>query len=161
MTRLFREFQLARFNQLYYQKRAARLRTLNTGANIIAALASSAVLAGLLADGSGFGSILWKILTGIAATSAAIGPVLGLDEKAAQMEKAALGHSILFDRLRRLLSDLKLSDLAESHLAREQELDSVSSALSSLDETPSDKLLAKCWKQALDEFPSEQAWNLV
>src|ERR1700687_4949548 len=117
MTRLFRELQIARFNQLYYQKRACWYRRLATGANVVAALAASAVLARLLAGDKlfGWGPIVWQALTGIAAVSAAIGPILGFDGKASQMEKAALGHSILLDRLHQLLRDLKLSDLEQLH----------------------------------------------
>lgn len=164
MTRLFSELQIARFNELYYQRRAAWFRRLATGANIISALAASAVLASLLASDSklfGWGPVVWKILTGVAAASAAIGPILGLDIKASQMEKATLGHSILKDRLHRLLSDLKLSDLEESHHARDKEIDAFRSALADLDEAPSEKLREECWKRTLEEYPSERAWTLV
>ena len=163
MTRLFRELQVARFNELYYQKRASWFRGLATSANIIAALASSAVLTSLLSNGNlfGWGPIVWQVLTAIAAVSAASVPFCGLDGKASQMEKAALGHSILKERLRRLLGDLKLSDLENSHVAREEEIGAFRSALTSLDESPSDRLREQCWKRTLEEFPSEQAWNLV
>lgn len=112
--RLFRELQVARFNELYYQRRSDWFRRLATAANVISAVAASAALASLLAANGqlfGWGPIVWQVLTGIAAISAAVGPVLGLDVKASQMEKAALGHSILRDRLYRLLGDLKVSDL--------------------------------------------------
>ena len=164
MTRLFSELQIARFNELYYQRRAQWFRRLATGANIISALAASAVLASLLASDSklfGWGPAVWKILTGIAAASAAIGPILGLDVKASQMEKAALGHSILKDRLHRLLSDLKGSDLEESHLARDNEIEALGSALAALDEAPSERLRQKCWNQTLEEYPPDKAWTLV
>jgi hypothetical protein len=109
----------------------------------------------------GLGPLVWQALTGLAALSAAVVPILGLDVKASQMEKAALGHSILKDRLHRLLSDLKLSELDDSHLARDREIESVGSALVSLDEPPSERLREKCWKRTLEEFPSDKAWTLV
>ena len=164
MTRLFRELQIARFNELYYPRRADWFRRLATTANIISALAASAVLASLLAGNSklfGWGPIVWQLLTGIAAASAAIGPVLGLDVRASQMDKAALGHSIVRDRLHRLLSDLKTSSLDESHVARDREIDAFRSALAALDEVPSEKLREECWKRTLEEYPPEKAWTLV
>jgi hypothetical protein len=164
MTRLFRDLQVARFNELYYQRRAHLFRFWATGANVISALAASAVLASLLASDNklfGWGPIVWKMLTGVAAASAAIGPILGLEIKASQMEKAALGHSILKDRIRRLLSDLKGSDLHESFIARDKEIDAFASALAALDEAPSEKLREKCWNETLEEYPSEKAWTLV
>jgi hypothetical protein len=164
MVRLFRELQIARFSELYYQRRAEWFRGWATGADIISAVAASAVLANLLASNGrlfGWGPVVWQALTGIAAASAAIGPVLGLGAKASQMEKAALGQSILKDRLRRLLSDLKSSALEESHLARDKEIDAFGTALSALDEAPSEKLAEKCWKRTLEEYPPEKAWTLV
>jgi hypothetical protein len=167
MTRLFRDLQIARFNELYYHRRADRFRRLGTAANIISALAASAVLASLLATTSNnnklvdWGPIVWKTLTFIAAISAAVGPVLGLEIKAIQMEKAALGHSILRDRLHRLLCDLKGSDLEESHLARDKEIDAFGSALAALDEAPSEKLREECWNRTLEEYPPGKAWTLV
>jgi|SRR5579863_2743965 hypothetical protein len=164
MTRLFRELQVARFNELYYQRRSDWFRRLATAANVISAVAASAVLASLLAANGqlfGWGPIVWQLLTGIAAISAAVGPVLGLDVKASQMEKAALGHSILRDRLYRLLGDLKVSDLDDSHLARDKEIESFRSALAPLDEPPTEKLREECWNRTLEEFPSDKAWTLV
>jgi hypothetical protein len=165
MTRLFRELQVARFNELYYQRRSAWFRFQATSANVIAALAASVVLANLLASNNnklfGWGPLVWQVLTLLAAIFAAVGPVLGFENKIGQMEKAALGHSILKDRLQRLLSDLKGSELKESHLARDREIDAFGSALTSLDEAPSERLREQCWKETLEEYPSDQAWSLV
>jgi hypothetical protein len=77
------------------------------------------------------------------------------------MEKAAFGQSILKDRLHRLLSDLKSSPLEESHRARDLEIDAFGSALSALDEAPSERLAEKCWQRTLEEYPPEKAWTLV
>jgi hypothetical protein len=161
MTRLFLELQIARFNELYYQRRSRWMRRWAVGANIVAAISASAVLASLLKDGFGYGPALWQVLTGIAALSAAIGPTLGWETQASQLEKAALGHSILRERIRRLLNDLKLSSLDASHEARDEEIDAVRLALTPLDEPPHERLKEKCWRQTLREFPSEQAWTLV
>jgi hypothetical protein len=162
LTRLFRELQIARFNELYYQRRADWFRHLTTAANIVSALAASAVLAKLLANSQlfGWGPAAWQILAFVAAISA-VAPVLGFETKGSQMEKAALGHAILKDRLARLLSDLKSSELGESHIARSQEIESFASALAALDEAPAQRLVEKCWERALQEFPSDQAWNIV
>ena len=161
MTRLFSELQIARFNELYYQRRSRWKRGWAIGANILAVISASAVLASLLKDGFGYGPAVWQILTGVAAVSAAIGPALGWEIQIAQMEKAALGHSIIKERIRKLLNDLKLSDLDASHEARDDEIDAVRLALTPLDEPPRERLKEKCWLQTLRELPSEQAWALV
>jgi hypothetical protein len=165
MTRLFFDLQIARFNELYYQKRSAFFRKWAKRANVVSALAASLVLANLLTGPGtpllGLGPLVWQILTGMAALSAAVGPVLGLWDKASQMDRAALGHSIVKDRIRRLLVELKLSDLQDSHLDRDREIDAVRSALSPLDEPPSEKLREICWEKTLEEFPSEKAWLMV
>lgn len=165
MTRLFAELQIARFNELYYQRRSAFFKKWAKRANIVSALAASIVLAKMLTaqDGMffGFGPVLWQAITGLAALSAAIGPVLGLGDKAAQMEKAALGHAIVKDRIRRLLNDLKVSEIDASHLGRDSEIEAMRSALAPLDEPPVDTLREECWEMALQEYPSEGAWSLI
>lgn len=162
MTRLFSEYQVARFNELYYQRRSNWLRRWTTGASIVSAVAASAVLASLLKDGFGLGPSVWQVVTGLAAASAAIGPILGWEGKASQLEKAALGYGFVRDRLRHLLNDLKLSELDDTHVARAGEIRALVTALTALDETASSARLKEiCWKQTMDELPSEQAWNLV
>ena len=165
MARLFGDLQTARFNELYYQKRAAFFRKWAKRANVVSALAASLVLANLLIGPGnplfGLGPLIWQTLTGLAALSAAIGPVLGLWDKASQMDKAALGHSIVKERIRQLLVELKLSDLQDSHLGRDQEIDAVRSALAPLDEPPSEKLRETCWEKTLEELPSDKAWSVV
>jgi hypothetical protein len=154
--------QIARYNQLYYQKRAGSFGHFATSANIIAAVAASAVFTNLLSSSKfGWGQAVWVALTLLAALAAAIVPVLHLDARASQMGKLAMGHSIIFDRVRQLLSDLKLSKIDNSHLARYKEIEAFGSALAPLDEPPSERLREKCWKMALEEFPSEQAWTII
>ncbi len=163
MSRLFRQLQEVRFNELYYQTRSSWLRHWSITSNIVAALSASAALAGLLKnnDPMGWGPIVWQGLTLLAALSAAIGPVLGWENRAARLEKAALGYSIVRDRIRRLLHDLKLSELDESHLAREMEIEGFRGALAALDEPPSERTRRKCWDRTLEELPSDKAWTLV
>jgi len=163
MTRLFRQLQEVRFNELYYQTRSSVLRRWSIGSNIVAALSASLALAGLLKEGDlwGWGSAAWKILTLLAALSAAIGPVLGWEHRAAQLEKAALGYSIVRDRIRLLLQDLKLSDLNDEHLAREQEIEGFRCALAALDEPASEATKRRCWNRTLEELPSDKAWTIV
>ncbi len=165
MTRLFGELQTARFNELYYQQRSAFFKKWARRASILSALAASFVLANLLTGPGnqlfGFGPLIWQLLTLMATLAAAVGPVLGLGEKAAQMDKAALGHALVKDRVRRLLTDLKLSDLDDSHVARDREIDAIRSALSALDEPPSEKVREACWEKTLAEFPSDKAWLLI
>jgi hypothetical protein len=165
MTRLFGELQTARFNELYYQTRASHFKRIGRWSSIVSALAASAVLANLLHDQSqllGFGPAVWKALTLLAALAAAIGPTLGVGDKAAQMEKAALGHSIVKDRTRRLLTDLKMSpDLTAAHECRDTEIEALRQALAALDEPGNTKTRNRCWDKTLEELPSDQAWNLV
>jgi hypothetical protein len=165
MARLFSNLQIARYNELYYSRKSATMRQFSTWSGIISALTASAVLVGMLKDGSAAGSkfafVVWQFLTGVAAVSAAIRPILGFDSKAIQFDKAAMGHGIVKERLRRLLNSLKLSDLDDSHLVREEEIESFRMALSALDDAGDDDLKEKCWKKTLTELPSEQAWNLV
>ena len=160
MTRLFSDLQIARFNEVYYQKRATTMRRFSNGANIVAAISSSAVLVGLFSTVP-FGVLALKLMTGVAALTAAIGPVLNWSSSASQFEKAALGHGIIRDRLRSILNDLKLNDLEDSHLARRTEISSFSSALTALDEPARDSLRESAWKQVMEELPSERAWDLV
>lgn len=164
MTRLFHDLQIARFNELYYQRRAAWMRFLSTSANIVSAVAASAVLAHLLKEGDslfGFGPVAWQLLTGLAALSAAVGPVLGLDGKAIQLDKAAFGHGVIRGRIHALLNDLKMAELDETHIARSKEIEALRTALSALDEPGSERVKERCWDQTLREIPSESAWTLV
>jgi len=164
MTRLFSDLQIARFNELYYQRRAEWMRLLSTGANTISAIAASAVLANLLKGGNslfGFGPAVWQLLTGLAALFAAVGPVLGLGTRATQLEKAAFGHGVVRGRIHVLLNDLKMAELDETHIARSREIEALRTALSALDERGSERVKRQCWDQTLREFPSESAWTLV
>ena len=164
MVGLFRDLQIARFNELYYQRRSASMHRWAVSANIVSAISASAVLLNLLKDGGsplGFGPGVWQLLTGLAAVSAAVGPILGWERKASQFEKASLGHGIVRERIRSLLIDLKLSALDESHRARQQEIEAVRLSLLALDEPASEKLKEKCWEQTLQEIPSDRAWTLL
>src|ERR1700735_5672235 len=120
MERLFTDLQVAYFNQLYYQSRAKSVKRMIRWANVVAALSASVALTTLLKDAGAVGFLVGLMV--LAAISAAVAPVLGLEDKYAQLEKAALGHTIVKDRLRGLLRDLKLSDLNESFEAREHEI---------------------------------------
>lgn len=135
-----------------------------TGANIVAAIAASAVLAHLLQESGslfGLGPKVWLLLTGIAALSAAVGPVLGLESKATQLEKAAFGHGVIRGRIHALLNDLKLAELDEAHIARSKEIEALRTALVAFDEKAAERVKKECWDQTLRELPSESAWTLV
>ena len=161
MQRLFTDLQVERFNQLYYQKRAKSTKRLITLANIVAALAASAALTGLLRNGQGPWLLMFQGLMAVAAISAAIGPVLGLEEKYSQLERAALGHAVTKDRIWCLLRDLKLADINDSHEAREGEIDAFRDALSALDEEPHDSVRRACWEEVEHELPADKAWTIV
>ena len=161
LSRLFTELQIVRFNEIYYHKRAATMHRLSLGSNILATVASSTALFGLL-SGFPIGALAWKILTAVAAISAVLGPVFQLEPKAAQFEKAALGHSIVRDRMKRLIQDLKMSPLEETHVARNDEITALRDALAALDEPPgATRLKEQVWKQVLEEYPSDQAWSIL
>lgn len=160
MTRLFTAYQVERFNELYYQKRASQVRKQAMWAKVASALAASAALTSLLA-GSPLGTTILQLLTAIAAISAAIGPLLGWDSKVSQLERAMLGHAIAKDRLRNLLRDLKLSELTEAHQAREAEIVALRDALTAFDEPPNQSVRDTCWKQVEKDLPSDQAWSLI
>jgi hypothetical protein len=162
MTRLFGDLQIARFNELYYQRRASWMRTLATGANIVSAVAASAVLTHLLTSGgSALGLAMWQAITGAAAVFATVGPVLGLTGKVNQLDKAAFGHCVVRGRIQALLTDLKTSDLDDTHIVRSKEIEALRTALSALDERARERVKMQCWDQTLREFPSESAWALV
>ncbi|MBA3975389.1 MAG: hypothetical protein C0504_14385 [Candidatus Solibacter sp.] len=162
MAQLFSDLQIARFNELYYQKRAQWHRRLSASANVISALASSAVVTALLRDSVfGWFPLLWLILAMLAAVCAAVVPILQLDTKASQLDKAAFGHAIVRDRIHKLLRDLKLSELDDVHLGRKAEIDSLRTTLGALDEPPHSSVINSCWDQVLHEYPSDQAWTVV
>lgn len=161
MERLFTDLQVERFNQLYYQTRAKTTKALITFANVIAVLAASAAFTGLLKGGNGISQFVLQVLMVIAAISAAIVPVLGLESKFSQLERAALGHAIAKDRLWSLLRDLKLSDIDDSHEVREKEITAFRDALSALDEEPHDAVRRSCWEEVKRELPAEKAWTII
>ena len=159
MERLFTDLQVARFNQLYYQARAKSVKRMITGANIIAALAASAAFTGLLREvGTAW---LLQLLMLLAAIFAAIGPVLGLEDRYSRLERAGLGHAIAKDRIWSLLRDLKLSELDETHEAREREINAFRDALSALDEDPHDSVRRSCWEKVEQELPADKAWTII
>jgi tRNA A-37 threonylcarbamoyl transferase component Bud32 len=86
---------------------------------------------------------------------------LGLEEKYSQFERAALGHTIAKDRIWCLLRDLKLSDIEDSHEAREREINAFRDALSALDEEPHDSVKRACWEEVERELPSDKAWTII
>lgn len=161
MERLFTDLQVERFNQLYYQRRARTIKAFITLSNVIAALAASAALTGLLKGGNAVLPIVLQILMGVAAISAAVSPVLGLEARFSQLERAALGHGIARDRIWSLLRDLKLSDLEESHEAREREIAAFRDVLSALDEEPHDSVRKSCWEEVERELPADKAWTII
>lgn len=161
MYKVLQDLQEAHYNRLYALTRSSRVRFQMKCCNMVAALAASAALAGLFSSAGGMWLFVWKGLTGVAAVLAAVGPVLGWDAYAAQMEKSAMGHSMLADRFRVLLSDLRLSPLDDSHEARLRDLYELRNAMSSLDEAPDEATQAQCWRKTLEQIPSEGAWDRI
>ena len=159
MERLFTDLQVARLNQLYYRARAKRLKRAIMLANVIAALSASAAFTQLLRNSGN--SLPLQILVLIAAVSAAIVPVLSLEDKYSALEKAALGHTIAYDRIWSLLRDLKLNEIDDAHEAREREINAVRDALSALDEDPHNALRRTCWEEVERELPADKAWTIV
>lgn len=161
MEHLFTDLQISRFNQLYYQTMADRQKRFIKASNIVAALAASAALAGLLRDRGGAGLLVFQILMGIAAVSAAVSPILGLEDKYPQFSRAAMGHAIAKDRIWALLRDLKVSDFDETHAAREREINAFRDALVVLDERANRSVKESCWSQVERELPAEKAWSII
>lgn len=159
MERLFTDLQVERFNQLYYQTRAKTLKHLIKSLHVIAVLSASAAFTELLRNSGA----LWLLqgLMIVAAISAAIGPVLGLEDKYSRLEQAALGHAIAKDRMWSLLRDLKLSDIEDAHEAREREIGDFRAALSALDEKSHDSVRRSCWEEVERELPADKAWTIV
>ena len=159
MARLFTDLQIARFNQLYYQARAKSTKRAIMASNILAALSASVAFTQLLRNS---GTLLpLQILTLVAAISAAVVPVLSLEDKYSALERAALGHTIAKDRIWALLRDLKLNEIDEGHEAREREINAFRDALSALDEDPHNSLRRKCWEEVERELPADKAWTIV
>lgn len=96
-----------------------------------------------------------------AALCAAVGPVLGLEEKSSRLDQAALGHAIAKDRIWSLLRDLKLSDINDTHEARGAEITALGDALTALDEESHDSLRRSCWEETQRELPAEKAWTII
>jgi hypothetical protein len=129
-----------------------------TAANVLAALAASAAFTGLLRE---LGTVWLQSLMALAAIFAAIGPVLGLEDKYSRLERAGLGHAIAKDRIWSLLRDLKVSELDETHEAREREINAFRDAFSALDEEPHDSVRRSCWEKVEQELPADKAWTIV
>jgi hypothetical protein len=161
MEHLFTDLQVARFNQLSYQTMADRQKRFIKMTNIVAAVAASAAFAGLLRNGGGAGLLVFQILMAIAAVSAAVSPVLGLEDKYSQFSRAAMGHAIAKDRIWALLRHLKLSDFYESHAAREREINAFRDALVVLDERANRSVKKASWEQVERELPAEKAWTII
>ena len=161
MMRLYGDLQIARFNEIYYQTRAQQARGWASRMNMLSAVASSGAFVGIIKPLPTIGPVIPPLLTAIAAVAAACGPFLGLDAKASQFERAAFGHGLIKDRIKRLLRDLKMKDLNYEHEARDNEIEHIRSSLNALDEAGSDVIRKRAWEQTLREFPSDSAWNLV
>jgi ABC-type multidrug transport system fused ATPase/permease subunit len=161
MERLFTDLQRERLNVLYYQARAAAVRRWIIRANIVAALAASTALGTILKSSAGAGAAVLWVLTGLAAVSAAIVPILSLADKYARLEQAARGHTLAYERLFSLLRDLKLSEVGEAHIAREKEIEALRESLSALDEKTHERLLRSCWARVEKEIPAENAWTII
>jgi hypothetical protein len=161
MERLFGDFQVAYFNQLYYQSRAKSVKRMIRWANVIAAVSASVAVTTLLKDAGAVGFLV--VLTVLSAVSAAVAPVLGLEDKYSQLQQAGLGYTIVKDRLCGLLRDLKMSELDDSHEAREREIAAFRDALGPLDlnEEPHASLMQSCWEKVERELPAEKAWSII
>ena len=163
MISLFSDLQSARMNYLYYQRRSDRSRKFALCANVVSALAGSAVLAGLVSNNIPGGATAWLGVTGLSVVAAAVGPVFGWEKSAEKQAKAAFGFSLVHDRIKGLLRDLKLSELTSDHEARSIEITKLREALSALeDEAPDTSALQKSLDEACESYPSnEKAWNAI
>lgn len=162
MCGLFVDLQNARFNFLYHQALADRFDKLSKWSRIVAAIAASGVLGGILSQGS-IGAGVWKGVTALAAVAAIIGPLLGWERKAHEYQKMAFGFSLVHDRLKGLLADMKLSDLSSDHEARKAEIMLLWNSLSALVVgSPNKALIESSWDRANEEYPpTKEAWGAI
>ena len=159
MTCLFRDLQSARYNELYYQMRASTMKSWSNGAKALAALASCAALSGLL-QAVPMGTKAMQVLTVIAALAATAELIWHWDTQATQFEKAVFSNNFLRQRITVLLRDLKMSDLEATHEARARELQAFDASLTALNDHGVSQVKDAAWKQTLEEYPVERAWDL-
>lgn len=161
MIGLFSKVQKTRFAELCYCSRLTSLKRMSRNLKIVIGVASSGALITSLA-GIPYEEIAVRLLAGIAAVAAVMNPALNLDSRIVQCAKAVLGYSTVRERLQRLLQDLKMSEMKQSHIARELEIHSFYDALAAISESVEDKAITEpAWTQAQEEFPSEHAWDVA
>lgn len=149
----------AMINVRYYGRRASVLATQHRRFEIIAAVAASTTLGGLL-SASAASHWMWIVISGLAALAAAISPVLKLGERVAEMEKLHFAYTQVFYSVDQLVNDIRANDGLDDglrHAARV--LFQQYSSLGPQDEIdPNPALLAEAQSAVEKQFPAEGYW---
>lgn len=155
---VYDELRTARLNTLYYQARLASARKANGYQELAMAASASTGVGGLWIFATGYGGILWKLLTTVAALLAVYRTVFKPSERVRKLEAhvVAWAHlEVALTRLRRRIHEDQSYNPQHS-----QELDGITeqkkSLLANLIEVePSAVLLDACFEQVNRELPAE------
>jgi hypothetical protein len=159
MSRLFRDLQIYRYNELCnaeMAKRAAFWIRCSTYATLIVSSAAFVFLWKDVGDG-----LIAQILVAIAALITFSVIAFDLQSKLVRWEGLSLHYGVARERALALLRDLKVSELESVHLGREVELQSFVAAVSALGEVFPSSLAVKCWDRTEVEYDSDKAWTSI
>jgi hypothetical protein len=149
----------AMINVRYYGRRASVLAGHLRRLEIIAAVAASTTLGGLLSANT-TGHWMWIAISGFAALATAISPVLKLGERVAEMEKLHFAYTQVFYSVDQLVNEIRSNDgLSDGLRYAAKVLFQQYSSLGPQDEIdPDPAFLAEAQSAVEKQFPADGYW---
>lgn len=96
------EFKTARLNVYYYQYQISRLKLLKLIFDIVAALSTSSIVAGLWFWQTSIGNVAWKAIGALAAVMVVIVPIFNISNRIKQKSEIYSGWCLIDDGFKKL-----------------------------------------------------------
>jgi ABC-type multidrug transport system fused ATPase/permease subunit len=152
------EFKTARFNLYIYQYQIGTLKLWKIIFDIIAAVSTSSVVAGLWFWETSIGNVAWKAIGTLAAIMVVIVPILNISDRIKQKSELYSGWRLIDDGFNKLEISIREQDQYNDEMKKRfHQLLDMESDIKQKEgpETPSLKLRIKCQEQVNIELPAE------
>ncbi len=160
LKEIYDAYRSASMNCTYYERQLKKTHCIAKAFEIGLAVLNSSAVAAWVIWKEGFGTTLWKILSGFAVVVAIIHPILKISVEIERLTKQRTGYNDLFHDLRVVVRDIQIAQsISTQDWKRFKEIDANIKKLAEKDDlSPSKKELRKIMKEVLHEIPTDSLW---
>lgn len=155
---VYDEYRTARLNVYYYQYQISKLRRYNILLDIVIALSTSSVIAGLWFWETSIGNVSWKVIGALAAILVVIKPIINISDLIKQKSELFSSWQLLSDGFKKLTILISEQNQYNDEMKKRfHELLDMESDINQKEtpEEPDKKLQRRYFEQVNREIPPE------